>query len=163
MRLNKFILLMSIIIFLVLTLALLAAPARGADDEAAGKAKVQDLIGNLGDPDGEIRRRAAEGLGRIGPEAKEAIPALIKVLGNDDVGRSASVALGRIARGAMEVVPALTRALSDPDVFVRCYAAETLGEIGPGAKEAVHALERLAEKDPAVRPFAREALEKIRK
>jgi HEAT repeat protein len=57
------------------------------------------LIATLKDQDATVRRSAAFALARIGPEAKEAAPALIVALKDQDaaVRRSAAEALGQIA------------------------------------------------------------------
>jgi HEAT repeat protein len=151
----------------VLGLTMLSAPVRGAEDDAAQKAKVAELVKSLSDQDSHVRAGAADALGQIGGAAKEAVPALIKALGDPDAnvrGRAAE-ALGGIGREVLETVPALIKSLGDPEVVTRWNAAQALGEIGPGAKDAVPELERLAEKDPQefVRRPARKALEKIRK
>ena len=41
---------------------------------------VSELIVVLNDPDIEVRRGAARALGQIGPDAEDAVPALIKAL-----------------------------------------------------------------------------------
>jgi HEAT repeat protein len=52
-------------------------------------------------------------------------------------------------------MPALIQALRDEDANVRGYAIATLGQIGPGAKEAVPALlATLNDKDASVRAWA---------
>jgi HEAT repeat protein len=109
---------------------------------------------------------ATAALGDIGPEAKAAIPALIKALGDQDVHVRilAANTLGDIGSEANEAVPALIKAPGDPEVLVRRHTAGALSRIGPEAKEALPELERLAEKDPdqSVRQSASEALKKIR-
>jgi hypothetical protein len=57
----------------------------------------------------DIHRVAASALGRIGPAAAEAVPALIERLRDDkgEVRRSAASALGQIGLAAAEAVPAL--------------------------------------------------------
>jgi HEAT repeat protein len=100
MRLKEFVLPMSIVLLTTLALAVLAAPARGADDEAARKAKVEERIKDLGDKDAQVRRQAVKSLGDMGPEAKEAVPSLIKAFGDPDAGVRffATNALGKIGR-----------------------------------------------------------------
>jgi hypothetical protein len=63
----------------------------------------------LRSPDSNARRYAASALGGIGPEAKEAVPALITTLKdqNVDVRRYAASVLGEIGPPAKEAVPAL--------------------------------------------------------
>jgi HEAT repeat protein len=46
-------------------------------------AVVKALIEDLGDKDGQVRRKAAEGLGKMGARAKPAVPVLIKRIGDD--------------------------------------------------------------------------------
>ena len=41
------------------------------------KTEIQTLINKLKDQDEQIRERAAQALGKIGPDAKAAVPALI--------------------------------------------------------------------------------------
>jgi len=93
---------------IVLGLAVLAAPARGAEDEAARKAKVAELIKNLGDADAKVRSQAARSLEDMGPAGKDAVPALIKALDDPEmfVRKDAVNALLRIGAEAKEAVEA---------------------------------------------------------
>jgi HEAT repeat protein len=147
---------------LVLTLAVLVAPARGADDDPANKAKVAELIKNLDDRDAQIRHQAVKSLGDMGPKAKEAVPALIKTFGDPELRTYAFRALGAIGREAKETVPALIKTLAGPDANVRQGAARALGQIGPKAKDAVPELIRLlGDPDAGVRRGAATALGQI--
>jgi hypothetical protein len=82
------------------------AKLAGLDPEAVKRAQIQQrvrrLIFNFSAPDAEAEDRvpAAEALGRIGPEAKEAIPALVKALRDEDknVREAARWALENIGR-----------------------------------------------------------------
>jgi HEAT repeat protein len=107
---------------------------------------------------------AALALGHIGSEAKEAVPALIKTLGDPEVGVQ-EFAIASLGPEAKEAVPALIKVLGDRWQAVRWRAAYALGDIGPEAKQAIPELERVAEEDPdgLVRQNAHDALEKIRK
>ena len=60
-------------------------------------------------------------LGLIGPEAKDAVSALIRALRDKNgwVRASAASALGYIGEGAKEAVPALIPLLQDEDATVR--------------------------------------------
>ncbi len=62
-----------------------------------------------------MRERAALALGLIGPAAKEAVPALIATLRDEDglVRGYAAYALGEIGPAANEAVPALEAAARD--------------------------------------------------
>jgi len=126
------------------------------------------LIKALKNKDPFVRYRVPPALGEFGPAAKDAVPALCRVL--DDrtehtiMRLTAALALGMIGPAAKDAVPALVRALSDPIIpELHATAARALGEIGPAAKEAVPALKKLAQSDSdeRVREAAAEALWKI--
>lgn len=123
---------------------------------------IEYIIKALEYEDTYVRDSAAEALGEIGPEAKDAIPTIIDLLqdGRVYVRESAANALGEIGPYANEAVPALITALGDEDSWVRVYAAEALGKIG--VKEAVPALiKALEDEDKYVRGEAVRALKKI--
>ncbi len=88
------------------------------------------------------RKEAVEALAAIGPDAKAAVPALLKALDDNAaaVRVGAIVALGRIGPGAKPAVPKLLEALMDQDKDFRLAALQSLGSIGPDAKEAVPVL-----------------------
>lgn len=113
-----------------------------------------------------VREAAIKALNGIGPEAKEAVPALVQALKdeNSDIRarRSAVYALGKIGPGAKEAVPALVQALEDKDSIIREAAAHVLGKIGPEAKEAVPTLiQALNDKEWHVRGAVADALKEI--
>ena len=101
-------------------------------------AAVAALARSLGDLHLSVRQEAAQALGKIGPAAAAAIPALIAVLeleddGNSDssVHRYAAWSLGRMGKLALPAVPALRRCYdNDPDPFTRKAAAAALGKLG---------------------------------
>jgi hypothetical protein len=114
------------------------------------------------------RMWAAAGLGKMGPSAKDAVPALAAVLSLDRGGRDygprveAMAALSSIGGEASAAVPALVGALGDRDPTLRRDAARLLGRIGkPAALPAEAALRKAAREDPhpGVREAARRALE----
>jgi HEAT repeat protein len=75
---------------------------------------------------------AAAALGWFGPDAKEAVPALIKALADPDLGvrLDAATALGAIGPDAKDAVPALQRiAEKDPTEFIRNAARAALDKI----------------------------------
>ena len=92
----------------------------------------------------EVRARAAAILGRIGPKAKRAVPALAEALADPDPETRNEVlfALAAIGPKAEGAVAAVTKALGDPDMNVRYAACYALGSIGPAAKSAKAALQR---------------------
>ena len=99
---------------------------------------------------------AAEVFGLIGERANDAVPALIEVLGEKEVGirSNAAEALGKI--GDAQAVPALIEALSEEVWIVGYTAARALGEIGePAVPALIEALSKIGE--PAAK-----ALRKIR-
>ncbi len=97
------------------------------------------------------RVAGAKGLALLGPQAEEAVPALVRVLHDPEpyIAAEAGTALARIGKAS---VPALTMALTDKTSLVRHTAAYALGEIGPDAEPALPDLiEILQDSDPTVR------------
>ncbi len=137
---------------------------RAADTLAKiGERAVHPLAEALNDEDPIVDSLAAQALGKIGPNAKAAVPALLEGLYDEDkdpiVGSCAAEALGKIGPHA---VPALVEALNNEHEDVRSLAAKALGKIGPDAKATVPALlEALNDEDEDVRSLAAEALGKI--
>ena len=128
--------------------------ARAADDLVKlGAEGVPALSKLLEDRDGAVRVLAAESLGRIGPDAKEAVTGLAGAMKDkDDLLRSAAAAaLGQIGAPA---VPSLIEILKGKDAEQQSLAAGALKQIGPDAKEAVPTLIDIAKRggkgdDPA--------------
>jgi HEAT repeat protein len=92
--------------------------------------KVERLIKELQDEDLSVRSSAAEALGDIGKDAKDAVPVLVQTLRDQygSVRTSAANALGKIGEGGIDVVPALIPLLKDQEW------------IGENAKDVVPAL-----------------------
>jgi HEAT repeat protein len=98
------------------------------------------------------QKSAIDGLGRLGPVALPAVPALIECLHSKaplDARESAAEALGRIGpKAAKTAVPALIKAAQDDKwPKVRRASLSALGEMGPSARAAVPVL-RAALEDP---------------
>jgi len=93
-----------------------------------------------GDPTSQVL--AADALGRMGPDAEEAVPDLVQLIHakNENVRFHATKALVDIGEVA---VPSLVSALKKQEPAVRVAAVDVLGNIGPAAKEAVHDLATL--------------------
>ena len=65
----------------------------------------------------DVPQVAARVLARIGPDAKDAVPALAEALGSDDMAlrQEAAIALARIGAAAAPATPALTKAIASED------------------------------------------------
>ncbi|MEX2118646.1 MAG: HEAT repeat domain-containing protein [Pirellulales bacterium] len=138
-----------------------------APDPAPAKSpSVDDCIHELYGSDHHGRWRAARRLRDVGPRAKQAIPALVAVLEDDDadVASMAAEALGAVGAATEVVVPSLAEALAHPDWVVRWSAAGALARIGPDARAADKALIRVinSDKDRDVKDQASRALARIK-
>jgi hypothetical protein len=116
----------------------------------------------LGDPDTDLSGAAADVLGELGLDAKEAVDALVYHMMDGDVENriKAMNALVRIGGAAgLSATPKLMESLNDSDVRIRRAAAETLGQFGAAAKAAIPALRAAGrDVDPVVRLNASEAI-----
>jgi len=113
-----------------------------------------------------IRKYAAiNAVGKIGPEARDAIPVLIETIRqtrNHDRKTLLACNYALLAMGK-EMVPYMISLLKDDDWEMRRGAAWILGKAGPEAKNALPALtEALNDSNPAVRTKAAEALKKVK-
>jgi HEAT repeat protein len=111
--------------------------------------------GALKDADPEKRQEAAFVLGRIGPNAGPAVPALAEALQDESprVRSNAALALFKIGSAARDAVPALILALKDDVALVRMDAALALSRIGPDARGAVPALLEAMQQDKNRQPM----------
>lgn len=92
----------------------------------------------------EARYWACLALGEMGPQAKEAVPALIKVLEDDrpEVRLQSAIALAEIGPDAKPAAGALTKLLDDPFESVQGAAIFALGRLGdPSAAAALKKME----------------------
>src|SRR5207237_6054407 len=96
-----------------------------------GPEAVPALINALRDQDPYTRGYAADSIGRNGPEAKAAVPALIEILKNKDesgeIRGKAANSLGRIGPDAHVAVPFLIEAFDTTNGV----AAVAIGHLGP--------------------------------
>src|SRR5262245_20067940 len=92
-----------------------------------------DLIRALKHRTAFERTQAAKALGRLGWLAREAMPALMLVLNDEDakVREAAAQAVGQMGPDAL---PALCALLTHSDKYVRRQAVWGMGKLGPLAK-----------------------------
>ena len=102
-----------------------------------------DLIAALRDKDKWVRKAAAGALGDIGPEARAAVPALIRGLNDPDKNFQLGclIGLSGAGRNSPEVIQLCTaKLLSDPDPNTRSWTASALGGMAVEPEAATKAL-----------------------
>jgi HEAT repeat protein len=144
-------------------------------------AAVPALVAGLRSGDTQIRCKVARFLVRLGPEARAAIPDLLRILDqpvdpelepfqallvteDQDPGSEAAVALGAIAAGtpdAKPVIAALTEVARSGSVIRRTRTAYALGGFGAEAAEAVPVLISILN-DPKSIAYIREEMREAR-
>ncbi len=137
----------------------------------------QQLTGRLtealDDKEWEVRRIAGVALGKLGPEAKGAVPKLFRLLKNEEDTDFASGALREINTAPVEAIPLFMENIESEERRVGFYAISLLGKIGPPAAEALPKLEamlanpnsgggREAGRSDFRRKFLRDAIASIR-
>lgn len=131
-----------------------------AAEQDGSEQDIQTLTQSLNDPNQNVRRLAAAGLGATGNPS--AIPALCHALLNDTsvgVRRTAGDALSDIGDASAE--PSICKALSDPNKLVRWRAARFLSEVG--TEDALPALTDAAnDSEFEVRLEVQAAIQRIR-
>lgn len=148
----------------------LLASGAAPDDAAAAMARmscvnqdvVEVLVRALAKDDDDIRVAAAHAIGRIGPKAAAAVPALMAALGDEKnfrLRQAALVALARMGPKAATAVPMLTQVLEDRAPRFRELAAIALGAVGSAARQAIGPLKKLTtDPDGRVQAAAKRAL-----
>jgi HEAT repeat protein len=125
------------------------------------------LMGLLSDHGRQsIAAIAAQSLGAFGVEARQAVPALLKLaLGETNAKGAAARAVGQIDPDTLSgtIVPALIDSLTDShELKTRVASANVLGSLGEPAKSAVPALvNALDDSMPSVRTTAKDALRRL--
>ena len=131
------------------------------------KPAVPDLTKRLFDARTGVRSAAAEALGRVGPSARDAAPALITLLEGDEpafVQSAACEALGRIEPTDKDAaVAALKHKLVHPAPLVRAHAALALVLVADNKAGQEEAVRGLTHRTHHVRITAAEALYRINK
>jgi HEAT repeat protein/lysophospholipase L1-like esterase len=109
------------------------------------------LLEALAQEGGPGRAEAAQLVGKIGADAREAAPLLAQSLrdSREEVRAQAAVALGLVGPGARSAVPALVAAFDDPTI--RWQVADALGRIGPDAPATAVLVRGLADPSSSVR------------
>ncbi len=122
--------------------------------ERMGPEGVAALTGALSSEEPDLQQVVVEALGRIGPYAAAAVPALVTCLANGEEESPVVKALSKIdpdwraSGGVRQSLPAVIALLREKGGGQRRNAARTLGIIGTPAASAVPALvEALAEVD----------------
>lgn len=97
------------------------------------------LVDRLTDVEAVVRLTAAEGLGRLGPDAVPAVSALIRALHDADpcVRHAVIQSLAAIGPSAVAAAPALGTTLLAADCYTRRLCLDALESIGVAALHAV--------------------------
>jgi len=120
-----------------------------------------DLLGGLRSQTASTRLRAAKDLARLGWLAREALPALINSL-NDDDAKVREVSAQAIGNMGPDALPTLAGMLTHHDKYVRRNAVWAMGKLGPLARPALADLcAGLKNSDPRTASGAAQALGNI--
>lgn len=136
-----------------------------AEFREAGAEAVPPLIKLTKHGDAAVRRQSVRTLGRIGRPALAALPELMTLTASDpDTGvrEQSAEAFGDIGPAAAAGIPTLVLALHDENARVRRDAVRSLGKMGPEARDALGAVQALAnDPDEDVKKAAKDAARKI--
>ena len=141
--------------------------AKALEEEPKSKGGVLSAISRAvlgGEPIPDRREWLADALGKMGDDAKPAVPALKRLLKhkNSDVRNCSAIAFGKIA-GDAEVVPVLTAILETVEGDnIHIQSLQALARIGPPAKTSLPAIRKLAlSENEEESTAAKEAIEAI--
>ena len=99
----------------------------------------------------QVRRAAFKIIESLGPDARDATPALIDAMGEEDKGQAKGVEASLLAIGP-DAVPLLIEALKSANVKTRlAAAAQTLGHINLDGERLTHIAALLADERPEAR------------
>lgn len=131
--------------------------------KAVGKDPVPLLVGLFTQERYKVRERVAAEIGKIGPDAKAAIPRLMEQL-VADVNTGPTPYVAALAAIGPDSLPALNDLIGHKDPRMRVAAAEAFGLLGPEVRsKATPVLRRVIEqeKDESVKAAALAALGKV--
>ena len=100
----------------------------------------------LDDKEWEVRRVAGVALGKLGPEAKDSVPKLFRMLSSNEDRDFASSSLKEINTAPVEAIPLFIESLDSEERRTAFYAVTLLGKLGPAASEALPKLEAMLAK-----------------
>ena len=152
-RARSFLLHLSIFGFCTVSGCLQEAPAPSVERGVAV------LVALLQDTNIDVRRTAAESLGKVGD--RSALPALLMLLTDHEpvVRATTAQALGRVATpDDAAVIGALARSIGDPDDRVRQAGALAISEIEPSPRQLGSMVDLLRASDVQIRRAAVRAL-----
>ncbi len=134
--------------------------------KASGGKSPSSLAADLQSADAHVRHDASRKLAKLGPAAKDAIPALAEALKDSDkrVRFHAAKALSEIGIDAKVVAAALIDSLNEPDLETRYYIIKSLSKIdlGPEHMSAVPGLtQALKDENPKTLYYASKCLKSI--
>jgi len=116
-------------------------------------AAVQALVDLLTDVNGDVAEEAALALGAIGPAARAAVPALLRMLGEGGYRPfGAAYVLGRIGRVDDAIVPALVKTLQHPVPEVREEVEIALRRIAPELFPELPTVSQIEAQEQRIRP-----------
>jgi HEAT repeat protein len=129
----------------------------------AGEPAAPALASCLDGADDPVLRYAMSSLLRLGPKARSAVPALLKLFreSTDTHARSSAVlALAAMKTDSDEVIAALAAGLKGEDATVRRYCANALASLGTKGRKALE--EASGGVDPTIAGAAADALKTVR-
>ncbi|MFK7736172.1 MAG: HEAT repeat domain-containing protein [Pirellulaceae bacterium] len=103
------------------------------------------MVEALHDEDWTVRRAACEELGRVGGEAKSAIPRLFELIDSEEDERIATSTIRDIDSAPVTALPQLTEGMKSENFRKRLYAIFLVGKIGPDARSVLPMLEEALE------------------
>jgi hypothetical protein len=123
--------------------------------------ELRELVSGLKEADTEGLKRGIHKIGRMGPVAQPAAPALVHLLKHKDgfVRTHSALALARMEASPPDAVQTVVDGLKSTDPGLRSFSAAVLAEMGPQAGEALSTLaESLNDRDGYVRLHSAEVL-----